>query len=97
MSHFKIETILPSSTLEARLVQLPSLPLPSVNITSVSLLTYDLDTLVESVADFIQGEDNYQLLQRSLKVLGSSLNDKKLSGNFETIIFENIDKRRRIY
>lgn len=53
----------------------------------MSLLTYDLELLLESVHDYLKGEDNYQLLNKTLKVLGSSLNDKKLSGNLEQIIF----------
>ena len=81
MDHFKIETILPSSTLEVRQQHLPSLPSANINIQSMQLLTYDLEVLLESVSEFLNGDDNFQLIVRTLKVLGSSLNDKKLGAN----------------
>jgi hypothetical protein len=55
MSNFKIEPILPSSTLEARHIQLPPAPVITISIPTLSLLTYDLDILLESVSEYLKG------------------------------------------
>jgi hypothetical protein len=97
MSNFKIESILPNSTLEPRHIQLPPQPAINVGVPSMSLLTYDVEVLLGSVDAFLKGEDNRQLLVRTLKVLGSSLNDKKLAGGLERIVLEHEGERKRVY
>ena len=97
MSNFKIESILPASTLEVRIIKLPLLPLLNFNVQSMPLLTYDLAALLDSVSDFLKGQNNSQLLSRTLRVLGASLNDKKLSGGLEEILLGHEKKRQRVY
>lgn len=63
----------------------------------MSLLTYDFESLLGIITDFLNCSGSSQLTLKALKVLGASLNDVKLARELERIIAENKKEGRRIY
>jgi hypothetical protein len=97
MSHFKIETILPSSTLEPRITKIATPPLFSVKTSTLSLLTYDVQSLLEIVSNFLKDGTDKQLTSKVLKILAVSLNDSKLLSGLESIFALNIGNENLVY
>lgn len=85
MSHFKVVPAA-SVPLEQRQITLP--PTPSLTLPSqIILLTYSLDQLAQQIQGYFEDPPLDQLsLERTLKVVGRSLNDGKLMNAIEKII-----------
>ena len=97
MSKFKIETIDPSTQPKKRnnLILMPSTI--EIKIKNLTLLTYEVQDLLQIVSDYIHEKNNRKTLEKSLIIIEASLSDQKLSQGLEKIILSKENIQTKVY